>query len=73
MDGKTDEIEISHIFTEKYNSLYNSVGYSKRNMDLLRKEIDARITNGCASNAEMSDHNHSITVTEVKAAVDLLK
>ena len=73
MDGKNDEIEISHIFTEKYNNLYNSVGYSKRNMDLLRKDIDARITNGCASNAEMSDHNHSITVAEVKAAVDLLK
>ena len=41
MDGKTDEIEISHIFSEKYSSLYNSVGYGKQNMDLLRKGIDS--------------------------------
>ena len=42
-------------------------------MDLLHKDIDSRRANSYASNAEMSDHNHSITVTEVKAAVDLLK
>ena len=73
MDGKTDEIEISHIFSEKYSSLYNSVGYNKHNMDLLRKDIDSQITNGCASNSEISDHKHSITVSEVKAAVEMLK
>ena len=42
-------------------------------MDLLRKDIDSRITNGCASNSEISDHKHSITVSEVKAAVEMLK
>ena len=73
MDGKTDEIEISHIFSEKYRSLYNSVGYSKRNMDLLRKDIASRITNGCASNSDMADHTHSNTASEVKNAVEMLK
>ena len=73
MDGKTDETEISHIFSEKYRSLYNSVGYSKRNMDLLRKDIASRITNGCASNSKMTDHKHSITASEVKDAVEMLK
>merc|ERR1712179_314790 len=64
MDCKTDEIDISHIFSENYRSLYNSVGYSKRNMDILRKDIASRITNGCANNSEMADHKHSITVSE---------
>ena len=35
MDGKTDEMEISQIFSQKYNNLYNSVGYSKRDMGML--------------------------------------
>ena len=38
MDGITDEVEISNIFSDKYKTLYNSVGYSKRNMDTLRKK-----------------------------------
>ena len=73
MHGKTDETEITHIFIEKYRSLYNSVGYSKRNMDLLRKDIASRITNGCASNSDIADHKHSITASEVKNAVEMLK
>ena len=73
MDGKTNETEIAHIFSEKYRNLYNSVGYSQRNMDLLRKDIASRITNGCSSNSDMADHKHSITASEVKNAVEMLK
>ena len=58
MDGKNDEMEISQIFSQKYNNLYNSVGYSKRDMDILRKNIDSRITKGCDINTEMPDHTH---------------
>ena len=73
MDGKTDEMEISQIFSQKYNNLYNSVGYSKRDMDMLRKDIDSRITKGCDINIEKPDHNHSITVNDVMKAVEQLK
>ena len=66
MDGLTDEIEISNIFSDKYKTLYNSVGHSKRNMDALRKEIETKISNGCASNPEQSDHSHIIMIKKVK-------
>ena len=66
-------MEISQIFSQKYNNLYNSVGYSKRDMDMLRKNIDSRITKGCDINTEIPDHTHSITVSDVKRAVELLK
>ena len=73
MDGITDEVEISNIFSDKYKTLYNSVGYSKRNMNILRKEIETKISNGCASNPEQSDHSHLIMIKEVKNAIDMLK
>ena len=73
MDGKTDVNEISNIFANKYNKLYNSVSYKGRDMDLLRKDIESRIDSTCHSNHEMNNHKHTITVTEVKEAVDMLK
>ena len=73
MDGLTDKLEIANIFTSKYKSLYNSVGYNKHDMELLRKKIDTKIANNCSNNTEKSDHNHIITVKEVKDAVDMLK
>ena len=66
-------MEIANIFTNKYRTLYNSVGYNKHNMDLLRKEIDAQITDRCGSNTNMQDYYHTITVKEIKNAVDMLK
>ena len=73
MDNKTDKDEISIIFSEKYNTLYNSVGYKSRDMNILQKDIESRIENGCPNNAEQSNHKHTITVKEVKDAVDKLK
>ena len=73
MDGKTDVDEISNIFADKYQTLYNSVSYSRRDMDMLYKDIESRIENTCSSNSEMNDHKHTITVKDVKVAVDMLK
>ena len=73
MDAKADTDEIAKIFSGKYNTLYNSVGYKSRNMSMLQKDIESRIENGCPSNAELSNHKHTITVKEVKDAVDKLK
>ena len=73
MDGLTDETEISNIFSDKYKTLYNSVGYSQRNMDNLHKEIETQISNGCASKPEQSDHSHQITIKNVKDAIGILK
>ena len=42
-------------------------------MDLLRKDMASQITNGCATNSDMADHKHSITASEVKNAVEMLK
>ena len=73
MDGKTDIDEISNIFAEKYRTLYNSVSYKRRDMDILYKDIEARIEKTCNNNHEMTDHKHTINVNEIKAAVDMLK
>ena len=73
MDGITEEVEIANIFTDKYKSLYNSVGYNKRNMADLHKEIETQISNGCASNPEQLKHNHVITVKDIKNAINMLK
>ena len=72
MDGLTDKLEIANIFTSKYKLLYNSVGNNKHDMELLRKKIDTKIANNCSNNTEKSDHNHIITVKEVKDALDII-
>ena len=73
MDGKTDIDEISNIFAEKYRTLYNSVGYTSRDMDRLYKDIEAGIENTCNSKYEMTDHKHTFNVREIQEAVDMLK
>ena len=73
MDGITEEMEIANIFTGKYRTLYNSVGYNKHSMDTLRKEIDTKIANSCVNNPDHMDLKHVITVNNIKDAVNMLK
>ena len=42
-------------------------------MNMLRKNIDSKITKGCDINTEMPDHTHSIIVSDAKRALELLK
>ena len=73
MDGQTGIVEISKIFGDKYEALYNSVSYNNHDMNKIRKDIETRIANGCPSIEMQSNHTHSITVKEVKEAAMLLK
>ncbi len=67
IDGSTGIEEISDIFAEKYDTLYNSVSYSQSDLHELKNNIDAQITNVCPN------HPHTITVQEVKNALAKLK
>ena len=45
MDGVTGTDEISSIFADKYDTLYNSVGYDMNEMNRLASDIESRIDN----------------------------
>ena len=73
MDGHTGIDEISKVFADKCETLYNSVSYDNHSMDNLKKEIDSHIENVCPNGLVQSDYTHSITVKELKDAVGMLK
>ena len=70
MDGCTGTDEISNIFKDKYENLYNSVGYQSQDLEKLTKDIEQRINDGCPTS---TNHVHNISVKEVKDAITLLK
>ena len=49
MDGVTGTDEISSIFADKYDLLYNSVGYSMDEMNRLASDIESRIDISCSN------------------------
>ena len=67
IDEKNEVEEISHIFAEKYDTLYNSVSYNLNDLNRLTKDIARRIDNSCAN------RSHTITVKQVKDALVKLK
>ena len=73
MDGLNSIEQISNIFSTKYDSLYNSVGFCTHDMSRLSNDIEERIDSGCPSNDNLSNHSHIITVYEVKEAINRLK
>ena len=73
MDGQNDPADITNIFSGKYRSLYNSVGYNAHAMRRLTEEINTRIKVGCSENPESKDHIHTISVKNIMNAIDALK
>ena len=73
MDGQTGTDEISKIFADKYETLYNTVSYNKHDMDKLKKEIDSNIAKECPNGLVQLNNRHSIIVKELKDAVDMHK
>ena len=73
MDDHSSVEEITDIFANKYDILYNIVNYNTDDMKRLSDNIDARIENGCNENGVTNDHTHTITVQEVKDAICQLK
>ena len=67
IDGSTGIKEISDIFANKYDTLYNSVSYNMNDLNALSKTIASRILSVC------TNHSHTITVHEVKNALAKLK
>ena len=67
IDDKTEVEEISNIFAEKYDMLYNSVGYSINDLNKLTNDINTGIDDNCDT------HPSSINVLKVKDAISKLK
>ena len=65
--------DITNIFTDKYRSLYNSVGYNIHEIKRLRDKINPSIESGCADNLKVKNHSHIINVENVTNAIDALK
>ena len=63
IDDTTGIVEISNIFAEKYDTLYNSVSFRQQDLCALTREIATRITNSGTNNT------HNITVQDVKKAI----
>ena len=72
IDGEHDRSEITKIFYEKYDNLYNSVGYNNQAMNTLVKDINYKIETELLKKV-VTNNNEYITIKEVKTAVSQLK
>ena len=66
LDGVTGTDEISSIFADKYDTLYNSVGYDMNEMNRLASDIESGIDISC------SNHIQNISVQNVKDVISKL-
>ena len=73
MDDQTGVLEISKIFSDKYDALYNSVSYDNHDMNKLYREIETCIANKCPNNLVQLIPRQSILVKELKDAIMSLK
>ncbi len=63
VDGCSGDDEISKLFCNKFNNLYNSVPYNKQEMDVIKKKYNLNVDN-CINN---------LSVNDVKKAINRLK
>ena len=61
--------EVTDIFANKNKILYNSVSYSKHDMDNLSANIDAHIENSSSLTDELGNHKYIIALLKVKDAI----
>ena len=66
IDGVNGDKDIADLFSDKYNTLYNSVSFDNDDMLCIRSTIDHRLQNTRCS-------GYVITPTDVRIAVDHLK
>ena len=57
IDGVTGDRSIADVFASKYEELYNSVSYSRPDMDRLQEDISSRI-NGTCCRGKCSKSHH---------------
>ncbi len=69
IDGFTEESDILRIFTNKYEHIYNSVGYSCSAVETLLYDINVDITNRCLGAINEDNHLHYINKDSITSAV----
>ena len=73
MDGFTEETDILHIFTDKYNTIYNSVGFDTIDIDELLSNTDHNISKMCQGEHSKDGHLHLFDSNNVTKAVREMK
>ena len=73
MDSYDTVEEISNLFADMYDMLYNKVSYNKEEMSKLVAEIDTLINTECLNNTKSLNHSHTIKDTDVREAINRLK
>ena len=74
IDNINGEVQISTLFANKYNDLYNSVKYEQEYMSHLFDQNSHDIVKYCINDAhDTIVHTHVITVDDVKYAIKKLK
>ena len=73
MDGHSKVEEITDTFTDKYNTLYNSVSYTEHDLNKLTTDIESRIDISYPNINDISNKTPSISLQEVKNAILELK
>ena len=71
VDGVNGESEISNLFANKWEELYNSVSYNNVDLTVLKHDIDDSVNERCLHNK--CSFNHVFTVHNVEIAVKKLK
>ena len=62
---------ISNLFAEKYNDLYNSVSYNSEDMSSILSDLESQITTKC--NVRSCSFKHCVDVSMVQEAIKELK
>ena len=66
IDGNNDSTSIADMFSDKYDTLYNSVPYDTNGMKLIKRGIMSRVQ-------KCNDESYNISVHDVMNAVTHLK
>ena len=76
VDGKSDEKDIAELFAQKFNVLYNSVGYNKDSMDVIMNDVNSHIRKCVNEDDGVCNNNDClglIDANDIKAALRKVK
>ena len=71
VDGTTGDANISSVFANNYERLYNSVSYDCSEMSELQSDIDSRVHDLCCNSS--CNCNHFVSIADLQGALQLLK
>ena len=73
MDNTSGSDNINYLFSNKFEHLYNSVGFDEKDLDSLRSKLDEKIRKE-HSEFKLKDNNKiCVTVSNVRVAISKLK